>query len=242
MRLRHITFTGIDARTDLQELQAIQQQYPLAEFGVLTSYHWYENGNRYLDPQIINSMRGMGLNLALHVCGQAAHDAALGRWDMIDKLTWMNLDLFSRVQLNIANRQDNPEYIFERAKIAEQEVIIQQRGASNMPVYEATVEKFRWIRDHFNRKFSVLLDASGGQGIDTSISIYHSDGKTGYAGGISPDNVADKLCYLFENVRHGEFWIDMESGVRTDDWFDLDKVRRVLEICEPIIMEYRKGD
>lgn len=242
MRLRHITFTGIDARTDLQELQAIQQQFPLAEFGVLTSYHWYENGNRYLDPQIINSLRGMGLNLALHVCGQAARDAALGRWDMIDKLTWMNLDLFSRVQLNIANRQDNPEHIFERAKIAEQEVIIQQRGASDMPVYGATAEKFRWIRDHFNRKFSVLLDASGGQGIDTPISIYHSDGKTGYAGGISPDNVADKLTYLFENVRHGEFWIDMESGVRTYDWFDLYKVRCVLETCKLIIKEYIKED
>ena len=34
----------------------------------------------------------------------------------------------------------------------------------------------------------------------------------------------------------------MESGVRTDDWFDLDKVRRVLEICEPIIKEYSKED
>ena len=40
MKLKHITFTGIDARTDLQELQDIQRQYPLAEFGVLTSYHW----------------------------------------------------------------------------------------------------------------------------------------------------------------------------------------------------------
>ena len=64
--------------------------------------------------------------------------------------------------------------------------------------------------------------------------------KIGYAGGISPDNVADKLTYLFENVRDGEFWIDMESGVRTDDWFDLDKVRRVLEICQPIIKEYSR--
>ena len=36
MKLRHITFTGIDARTDMKELKAIQQQYPIAEFGVLT--------------------------------------------------------------------------------------------------------------------------------------------------------------------------------------------------------------
>lgn len=29
------------------------------------------------------------------------------------------------------------------------------------------------------------------------------------------------------------------TGVRTDDWFDIDKVRRVLEICEPIINKYK---
>jgi hypothetical protein len=42
-----------------------------------------------------------------------------------------------------------------------------------------------------------------------------------------------------ENEQVGDFWIDMESGVRTDDWFDIDKVRRVLEICEPIINKYK---
>ena len=40
-----------------------------------------------------------------------------------------------------------------------------------------------------------------------------------------------------EKVRQGEFWIDMESGVRTDDWFDLDKVRRVLAICNEVIRD-----
>ena len=239
MRLRHITFTGIDARTDLQELQAIQQQYPLAEFGVLTSYHWYENGNRYLDPQYINELRGEHLNLALHVCGMAVRDASIGRWDLIDKLTWMNLDLFNRVQLNLANRTDNPPALAKRAKIKGQEVIIQQRGVNDMRVYEATDEKFSYKPDRYERTFSVLLDASGGQGIDTPIKVAppFTAQKVGYAGGITPDNVADKLRYLFENVHGGEFWIDMESGVRTDDWFDTAKVRRVLEICEPIIKE-----
>ena len=171
MRLKHITFTGIDAKTDIKALQEIQEQYPIAEFGVLTSYHWYENGNRYLDPQIINSLRGEGLHLALHVCGRAAHDAAIGRWDLIDKLTWSNLGLFNRVQLNIANRTDNPDALSKRAKITEQEVIIQQRDCRSMSVYEATIDKFRYKQDRYNRTFSVLLDASGGQGIDTPVEV-----------------------------------------------------------------------
>lgn len=35
MKLKHITFTGIDGKTDLVELWKLQQQYPIAEFGVL---------------------------------------------------------------------------------------------------------------------------------------------------------------------------------------------------------------
>lgn len=36
MRLKHITFTGIDAKTDIKALQEIQLEFPLVEFGVLT--------------------------------------------------------------------------------------------------------------------------------------------------------------------------------------------------------------
>ena len=242
MRLRHITFTGIDARTDLRELQAIQQQYPLAEFGVLTSYHWYENGNRYLDPELMDNLRRSGLHLALHVCGQAAHDAAVKEWEKIDELTKDCLNIFKRVQLNISGRKDNPEYCWIPLVIG-QELIIQQKDRNNLALYESTLKHWKQDAPYPHRDvISVLLDASGGQGIDTPVEILKSDNKVGYAGGISPDNVADKLTYLFENVSDGEFWIDMESGVRTDDWFDSSKVRRVLEICEPIIKEYSGED
>ena len=241
MKLKHITFTGIDAKTDIRELIDIQREYPIVEFGVLTSYHWYENGNRYLDPLIINDLRGNRLNLALHVCGSAAHDAAVGRWDLIDKLVWSNIDLFHRIQLNISNRKDNPEALERLPKVVEQEVIIQTRDALNTSIYDATIEKFR-EKDKFGRTFSMLLDASGGQGIDTPLKVLPSRGKVGYAGGFSPDNVAEKLSFLLQNVRMGEFWIDMESGVRNDDWFDTDKVRRVLAVCKEVIKDLGKED
>lgn len=236
MRLQHITFTGVDAKTDIKALQEIQQRYPIAEFGVLTSYHWYENGNRYLDPQIIDTLRGSGLKLALHVCGSAAHDAAIGRWDQIDKLTWMNLNLFKRVQINIAERKDNPPFCWIPLVIG-QELIIQQKAAVELPEYFATIHKWEELPYPHRDTISTLLDSSGGRGIDTKLKVYPSNRKIGYAGGFSPDNVEEKLTFLLRNVTMGEFWIDMESGVRTDDWFDLDKVVKVLEICEPLIKE-----
>ncbi len=236
MRLKHITFTGIDAKTDIQDLIDIQREFPIAEFGVLTSYHWNENGNRYLNPAFLSNLyAGNGeLNLALHVCGSAAHDAVCGYWNRINHHLNDRLPLFNRVQLNVSGRKDNPPRLAS-CRTRHTEVIIQQRDIHNLGLFESS----KWVGN-----VSVLLDASGGRGIDTPIEVLPNAGenfKVGYAGGINPDNVADKLSFLMENSQVGDFWIDMESGVRTDDWFDLAKVRTVLEICEPIIKKYSFG-
>ena len=237
MKLKHITFTGVDANTDIQDLIDIQHEYPIAEFGVLTSYHWYENGNRYLNPAFLSNLyAGNGeLNLALHVCGSAAHDVAAGEWHKIDDHLFGSLGLFKRIQLNVANRKDNPEFLWIPPSKG-QELIVQQRDADNTELYNTTYDI--WFGD--DSPVSVLLDASGGQGIDIPIKVLPNAGKpfkVGYAGGISPDNVADKLSYLLQHDKVGDFWIDMESGVRTGDWFDTDKVRRVLAICKEVMRD-----
>lgn len=231
MKLKHITFTGIDAKTDINNLIEIQREFPIAEFGVLTSYHWNENGNRYLNPAFLSNLyAGNGkLNLALHVCGSMAHVAADGYWNKVNNHMFNTLGLFKRVQLNVANRTDNP-YRLASTPNRHTEVIIQQKGIHDIEMFEHS----KWMN------VSVLLDASGGQGIDTPIKVLPNAGKpfkVGYAGGFNPENVADKLHYLLTNDEVGDFWIDMESGVRTDDWFDTDKVRRVLAICKEVIRD-----
>jgi len=236
MRLKHITFTGIDDKTDIQDLIDIQREFPIVEFGVLTSYHWYENSNRYLNPAFLSNLyAGNGkLNLALHVCGSMAHDAADGYWNKVNYHIFDTLGLFKRVQLNVANRTDNP-YRLASTPNRHTEVIIQQKGIHDIEMFEHSM----WMN------VSVLLDASGGQGIDTPIEVLPNAGKSfkvGYAGGINNSNVATKLSYLLQHGDVGEFWIDMESGVRTDDWFDTDKVRMILAGCKELIMYYdREG-
>lgn len=49
--LTHITFTGVDARTDTGRLLTIQARYPLAEFGVLMAAEPVKRPNRYPDPR-----------------------------------------------------------------------------------------------------------------------------------------------------------------------------------------------
>ena len=223
-RLKHITFTGVDEKTDLTALQEIQKAYTIAEFGVLVSIKWEEKGNRYMNPDTFSVLRGRGLNLSLHLCGRLAHNATNGAWNRVNHAIGFNLDLFKRVQLNISTRKDNP-YRLASTPSSHTEVILQQRDVNNLSFYENS----SWMN------VSVLLDASGGRGVDTPLNVLPIEGKVGYAGGFNPANVGEKLTFLLEHHTTGDFWIDMESGVRTDDWFDLNKVVKVLEICNQIV-------
>lgn len=230
MKLKHITFTGVDEKTNINELKEIQKKYPLAEFGILTSYHWYDNGNRYLNPELIKNIdRKRELNLSLHLCGSAAHDASVKEWEKIDELVFDCLDVFKRVQLNLSERSDNPDFCWIPLVIG-QELIVQQKS-SDIDLFTSTLDKWKFGTFHHIDNISVLLDDSGGRGIDSDIHVLKGNYKVGYAGGIKPDNVEGKLSYLLENKDVGDFWIDMESGVRTDDWFDTNKVVDVLEKC-----------
>ena len=227
MRLKHITFTGVDGKTDLNRLWEIQKEYPIAEFGVLVSKNWRDNGNRYFNPSYLDSLRG--LNLSAHLCGSIARAAIRGDWNPFTQWgrTYLIASLFRRCQINIATTAGNPRS-FAYKGYAEyfDEIILQQKSAKDCSLFMSSEN---------SNHITALLDASGGEGINTSLEPLNIPRKIGYAGGFNADNVADKLTFLLTSEKVGDFWIDMESGVRTDDWFDLDKVVKVLEICDGVI-------
>lgn len=88
------------------------------------------------------------------------------------------------------------------------------------------------------RRPGYLIDASGGTGRwdQTRWQPPHEAlRRVGYAGGIGPDNVVAALSTVWSVVnahdcaaQNGKVWIDMETGVRTDNRFDLNKVESVL--------------
>ena len=65
--------------TDLAELAKVQKHWPIAEFGVLTSYNAAGNGNRFPGKERIDELARLNLNLSLHVCGKATAVARLHR-------------------------------------------------------------------------------------------------------------------------------------------------------------------
>ena len=52
MKLSFVTITGIDEKTDLSRVKDLSEQYPFAEFGVLMSYDWSDNGPRFPSPSL----------------------------------------------------------------------------------------------------------------------------------------------------------------------------------------------
>ena len=230
MKLKHITFTGIGPNTDLDELRKIQEENPIVEFGILMSKNWQENGPRYFDPSKLNILRDSGLNLSCHVCGSVARATVRENWEPLFALTDGLVGIFKRCQLNIGSDEPTEETEFLRPPIDLEELIIQQKDANNLGHYNMLRRKDR---------ISILLDASGGLGIDTPIVPFDIKGvKVGYAGGMNPENVGKKLDILMSSDKVGDFWIDMESGVRTNEVFDIDKVKRVLNVCNSVISKY----
>ena len=232
MKIKYVTFTGIDNWTDLDELERIQQQYPYAEFGVLVSYHYAENGPRFPDPSIFEKLKGRKLNLSLHLCGSLAIKSAMKNFEPAIDLLGDNFSLFKRVQLNMhLNNAPRESFMALSLKGNLEQIIVQMYTPDLFRNYLAEGWK--------NENLSYLLDSSGGAGVDTPIDIITQQGvQVGYAGGIGVCNVWNKLKTLLNHDSDDVFWIDMETRVRTHEIFDLELVKQVLALCDVLIKQH----
>lgn len=195
-----ITFTGIDDRTDLTRADRLASKY-LIEWGVLLSEK--NKDARYPCAQAIEEILEVSGTKSAHLCGRLARDFQ-------KRITprYADLHRFSRIQVN--GYQINTEHFTELEDVLGVEIITQSRSVE----FEES-------------EFLSLFDCSGGEGImPTSVPKSTGEKIVGYAGGMGPDTVLD---YLRLVECEGPFWIDMEGRVRTNGWFDLDKVERVCQ-------------
>lgn len=220
--LMHITCTGIDQATDLGRLCLLQKMFPIAEFGVLLSAK-LQNSPRYPGTEFIHSLRGLGLNLALHLCGSLAREAAVGNWNPTEDLLGDAFSLFRRIQINIAGyaRERLPEWLSISVPESAREVIIQQKGADDCNLFLDAVARDSHI--------SVLLDASGGRGVYTSPKALGRQYKVGFAGGLDMDSVKDAMPAILASKNVDLFWVDAEGRLRNDDdTFSIEKAQQFI--------------
>lgn len=207
MKPLHITFTGVDAHTDLNRMIDLSEEYP-CEWGILFSHKRQGNDIRYPARHVIDRILDAPVTFAAHLCGSIAANIMNGDYHIDVPLT-----AFDRVQVN--HVKPLPDVLEEFSAQWHRTVIGQSRSVSTFPTVRNGVE---W-----------LYDPSGGNGLlPEEYPSNQGKAKVGYAGGINPDNVVE-INEKVKNLSPAGYWLDMESGVRTDDKFDLDKVEAVLK-------------
>jgi len=209
MRPDFITFTGIDDRTDLNRAHELASRYPI-EWGVLCSSS--NRDARFPSIQTIRSLfDGVAGKKSAHLCGALARAAGEGLL-FSDPVIYeeLHLDCFDRLQINGCKKETMHIRAFEKA--LDLRVILQVAS-----------DGFRATR------LDELYDCSGGTGkFPDTVPPHPGGGRlVGYAGGMGPDTVMRYLDMLKDC--EGPYWIDMEGRVRTEGWFDLDKVEAVCQ-------------
>lgn len=212
-----VTFTGLDEMTDLERVAEISQRWHV-EWGILFSEAKQGRDRRYPSEHWIRNsvpiLMDDGVRLAAHVCG--AHSRKI-----MEDCEMIPLDFtgFRRIQVNHGKPTATGYETFARNLSLRRpnapSVIVQCRG--------------EFPADYRQR----LYDPSGGRGERQTEWPAHpgKDMLVGYAGGIDPDccvEVVQKISDATEKWQ-GHYWIDMDSGVRTDNWLDLDKCETVLQ-------------
>lgn len=225
--LTSVTITGADDLTNPKDLIELSKRYPFVEWGFLFLPE-KEGGPRYPTEDWIYSFFTEWrhsvvekVKISAHLCKGAVDNYIRGGSPVIDS--------FNRVQLNVKENNLTGHDVMRcchRAATAKQAIITQYNQ------YNQTLHK-RFL-EYGGYEYFVLFDASCGKGSEISEYPKPFDKiiKFGYAGGLTPDNLQEKLPHIILAGEGHKIYIDAESGLRTDDVFDLLKVEKFLDICK----------
>lgn len=233
--LKRVTITGADNQTDIRALLDLSAEFPFVEWGILVSQRSegsFRFPNRVWMETFAARVSEREVAVSMHVCGEWVRKLLRGRLDW-DELPAPIRIVADRVQINTHAQEhySTARFMDLIAERSAKQFIVQLDGV-NDHLFDAC--KYR----HLN--VTGLFDGSHGAGVlPEKWPTPHSHAHTayfGYAGGLSPENVADELPKI-EAARCGlDFWIDMQGRVRDEqERLDLGKVRRVLEICAPVV-------
>jgi hypothetical protein len=206
-----VTLTGADDFTDIGRMADLSARYPV-EWGLLFAPDRQGRG-RFPSLDFVGALIARGpMRLSAHLCGDYAREVV--QRGACDALAGWLEGPFDRAQINTSERGVSAERV--------------RRFAEGLGMGGAILQ----CRQDFpeERRVDWLFDRSGGRGEAPSTWPRAREGVfCGFAGGLGPDTISAALPAIRECVPEGQaYWIDMESGVRTADRFDLDKCELVL--------------
>jgi hypothetical protein len=199
-----ITFTGVDDGVNPEDLVKISEEHKNVEWGVLLS----ENNKgkpRYPSSSWLIKLANYNLPLSLHFCGEYVRQVMKKNYVYLHSIVKALKP--QRIQLNMMGLEN----------------LLLPKKAGVSFILPTKIGFFK--TDHH-----LLYDCSGGRGrLSSSWPKALTGVYCGYAGGLSPDNIKEESKKIREASEGTLSWVDMESHIRTNEKFDLDKVKRVLD-------------
>lgn len=209
--------TGAEDSIKPESLVKISQDFPFVEWGILLKD---TTGGRFPSMKWVSELKGLNVNLSGHICGKWCRD--IFQKKNIDFPREI-FDIFPRIQLNFSPYAVPLDLIPFLKTFPEKQFIFQIGKKSQADLI--------WEALNQNLNFSCLLDRSGGKGeVPGKWPELIPNVFCGQAGGLGPDTLETELPKIAEVVGEQEIWIDMESRIRTDGLFDLNKVLNCLKI------------
>jgi hypothetical protein len=227
MKIHTLTATGVDEKTDLNQIIELTQEFDFMEWGVLFTQN--PNSSRYPQMQYIKDNilpLASDINLAAHLCGNMVN-----LFIEKDEQLLNIISHFNRVQINVATKKmtkTKQEKLFQAIENYQGNLILQENFSNHE--FNTSLRQFTHV--------AYLFDSSGGKGISPDSWPEHLQNVyCGYAGGLSHLNLKNEILNIEKMVNNNSIWLDMEGQIRTsDDYFDLTKIKTAAKI----VQEYQK--
>jgi len=228
MKLKYVAITGADDGVSVEDLNAVARDFPFVEWALLLMPE-RTGQNRFPSKKWLKDFAGhyKGAHKAMHLCGSAFLGFIENKPGILETMKG-----FRRIQLNLEfgdvdGKYDPKKLIAQIKTHPDFEFVIQYTEKRR-----DLLATLRQIPNH-----AILFDGSAGRGVSPQQWPAPLAGHfCGYAGGLRPENVLENIEKIAQVAGDYETWIDMESGVRTDDRFDLAKVRQVLSLASRWVM------
>lgn len=245
--LSFITFSGLDETLDEGGLRALSA-LPDVEFAVLIKPA-SAAGNaspRYPSPAWIDAFTAAQPRerLALHLCGDLARLAVEAPEALASAVPAAIARRFARIQLNLKSVPPTGAALASLRRLAPlwgRPAFIVQVKLPDSDRLAVVLAAHAAVDPFLGRgRIHALIDPSGGLGmLPESRPPCLAGVFTGHAGGIAPANCAAEAAKAVRAAEAGgaeTTWIDMESGIRTNDRFDVAKAIACLEAAAPILV------
>lgn len=234
MFLKTVVCSGINENNDIGDAVEFLKKYKNAEFGVQCSpkkagYHsprfeWLKELLSKLNEHKIENKIALHLNegFVVSFCDGKVPDEISDLLDTGNAVGRLQLNFkIGRETFSSGNIPDMKTLEKTMQTVAPHTIIL-SASQPNLPfIYKA---------HHQQIKFDALFDDSFGEGIapDTRKPPLFEDVFQGYAGGLSPENVAQELSKIEKSAK-GAVFIDAEGKLKQDGCFSFEKAERFVQ-------------